>query len=87
LTTRGRQHHRRHDDAAGRQDDVRLKGDYYRREFADALGIGCSPAIVDPDVAVLDPAQALKFLPQRQYVALSIGIAFGKTHNDSYASH
>jgi len=62
LTTRGRQHHRRHDDAAGRQDDVRLKGDYYRREFADALGIGCSPAIVDPQIAAIGPIQRLEGL-------------------------
>jgi hypothetical protein len=61
----GRLHHRRHDDAAGRQDHVGLKGDYFRREFADALGIISGPAIVDPQVAPIGPTQRLERLLKR----------------------
>ena len=61
----GRLHHRRHDDAAGNQDDVGPKRDYFRREFADTLGIVCGPAIVNQQIAAIGPIQRLERLQER----------------------
>jgi hypothetical protein len=46
-----------------------------------------SPAIVDPDVAFLDPTQTPQLLQHRLYEGLCLGITFGKTHEDSNPLH
>ena len=68
-------------------DNAWRHSDQFSRKAASFFWVATSPAIVDTDVAVFDPAQTLKFLPQRQYVAFSIAVAYGKTHYDGYVPH
>ncbi len=46
--------------AASGQDDVGRERDQFRHAFANALGIARGPAVVDPHVAPIGPAQLLR---------------------------
>src|SRR5262245_46871359 len=48
------------------QDNVRRERDQFRRESANAVGIARTPAILDPHVAAVDPAQLLQSLLERR---------------------
>src|SRR5215831_11678018 len=50
---------------ATRQDNVRRERDQFRRESADAVGIARTPAVLDPHVAAVDPAQLVQSLLER----------------------
>ena len=45
--------------AARGQDDIRRQRDQFRRVFARVFGIACGPAIIDPHIASIGPAQLL----------------------------
>ena len=57
--------------AAG-QDDVRRERDQFRRVSAKAVGIAGGPAVVDPHVAAVGPAQLLQPLQERPKTGLSL---------------
>ena len=58
---------------AGGQDDVRRERDQFRRVSANVGGIARAPAIVDPHVAAVDPAQLLQPLHERRDAGLRSG--------------
>jgi hypothetical protein len=62
----GRLHHRYQGEVAGREDDVGRERDQFRRVFATAVGIICTPAIVDPQVTTIGPTQRLERLLERR---------------------
>ena len=43
-----------------------------------ARGIGATPAIVDPHVAAVSPAQFFKRLPECSYIAPLLGVILGE---------
>ena len=59
------------------QDDVRRKRHQFRRVCARAVGIGRSPAVVDPHVAAVGPAQFLQPLQESREASLSFRIVGG----------
>ena len=83
----GRLLQRRHDRAASGQDDVRRERDQFRRVSADAFGIARAPAIVDPHVAAVGPAQFLQPLQERRDAGLSFRIVRGQVHEHADAPH
>ena len=56
----GRLQQGRHGCGARGQDDVRRERDQFRRVFTHAVGIASAPAIIDPNIAAVDPAQLLQ---------------------------
>ena len=46
-----------HGCAAANEDDLRCERSQFHRVFANVIGAAATPAIVDPEVAALDPAQ------------------------------
>ena len=60
--------------AASGQDDVRRERDQFRRVSANAVGIARAPAIVDPHVAAVGPAQLLQPLQERRDAGLRFRI-------------
>ena len=64
--------------AASGQDDVRRERDQFRRVSANAFGIACAPADVDPHVAAVGPAQLLQPLQERREAGLTFRIVRGR---------
>jgi hypothetical protein len=71
---------RRHSLARRGQDDVRLKRDQFRREFAIEVGIAPAPANINPHVLTFGPTQFLQALPERSNASLSFGVIRSRTH-------
>jgi hypothetical protein len=78
---------RRHAQATTGQDDVWRERDQFRRVFASRVGIACAPAILDPHVAAVAPAQLLQALLERRDTGLRFGIAHGQIHEHRDAPH
>ena len=73
----GRLQQRRHGRAASGQNDVRRERDQFRRVSANVVGIACGPAVVDPHVAAVGPAQLLQPLQERRDAGLRFRIVRG----------
>ena len=78
---------RRHGRAAIGQDDVRRERDQFRRVLANRVGIACAPAVVDPHVAAVGPAQLLQPLQERRDAGLGFPIVRGRGHEHADAPH
>src|SRR5262249_43332429 len=61
-------------------DDVRSERDQLHREFAKAISIACGPAIIDPHIAAVGPAQLLQSLHERHEAGLTYRMVFGERH-------
>jgi len=72
--------------AAG-QDDVRTECDQLRRVSTSTLGIAGAPALVDPHVAAVGPAQLLQALQERCQTYLSFRTVCGHAHEHADAPH
>ena len=68
----------RHGRGASGEDDVRRERDQFRRVFANVVGIARAPAIVDPHVAAVGPAQLLQHLQERRDAGLRFRIVRGQ---------
>src|SRR5262249_15340854 len=66
-------------------DDVRPERDQFGREFANAIGIPCGPAVIDPHVAALGPARLLQSLQERRDAGLAYRMVFGERHKHTDA--
>src|SRR5262249_6445679 len=51
------------------------------------IGIGASPAIVDLDIAPLNPAEIFQTLPQRRHIGLRLPIAFRVSYQHANSVH
>ena len=61
---------RRHGRGAGRQDDVRRELHQFRRVSANAVGIAYGPAIIDPHITAVGPAQLPQHFQERRDASL-----------------
>ena len=61
--------------------------DQFRRVFANAVGIACAPAVIDPHVAAVGPAQLLQTLQERREAGLPFGIVRGEIHEHADPPH
>jgi hypothetical protein len=68
-------------------DDVWGKCEQFRRVFANALGIACAPACVDPHVCTDGPPQLLQALHERHEAGLSFRIVCGERQEHPDATH
>ena len=68
----------RHGRAASGQDDVRRERDQFGRVFANVVGFARGPAVVDPHVAAVGPAQLLQPLQECRDAGLSFRIVRGR---------
>src|ERR1700704_524684 len=78
---------RRYAWGAHAQDDVGCKRDQFRRAFADAIGVGSAPAILDAHVAAVGPAQLLQSLQERGDPGHRLRIVRGERHQHADAPH
>ena len=69
------------------QDDVRRQRHQFGRVFANTLGIPGAPAILDPHVASIGPAQLLQTLHERRQPARCFRIVRGQAHQHGDATH
>ena len=69
------------------QDDVRRERDQFRRVSANAVGIACGPASIDPHIAAVGPAQLLQPLQERRDAGLRFRIVRGCGHEHADAPH
>src|SRR5262245_8757008 len=76
-----------HGRGARGQDDVRCERDQFRRVSTSAVGIASAPAIVDPHVAALGPAQLLQHLQERRDAGLAFRIVRGVRDEHADAPH
>jgi hypothetical protein len=67
----GRLKHLLHNVAAD-QDDVRREDGQFRRVFANVVGIARPPAIIDPQIAAVGPAQLLQSLLECRDAGLNV---------------
>ena len=74
----GRLLQRRHDRDAAGQDDVRRERDQFRRVSCECARDRRSPAVVDPHVAAVGPAQLLQPLQERREAGLRFRIVRGE---------
>ena len=74
----GRLLQRPHGRPASGQDDVRRERDQFRRVSANAVGIARGPAVVDPHVAAVGPAQLLQPLQERREADVCFRIVRGQ---------
>jgi hypothetical protein len=61
-------------------ENVGLQVNYFLRESLDALWICITPAIIDPNVVPIPPAEFLKPLLEYDDAFANVGIAFGDRH-------
>src|SRR6266516_4153832 len=78
---------RRHHRAGSRQDHVRRECDQFHGVSAAAHGIVRVPAIIDPHVAALVPAEFLQSLPERRNAGLPFRIADRYIHEHTDLAH
>src|SRR6516164_9452829 len=69
------------------QDDIRRERDQFHRVFARVLDSACGPAIINPHVASIGPAQLLQALPERLSLGLSYRIVSGPAHEHADPPH
>ena len=77
----------RHNGIAAGQDDVRAECDQFRCVSTTALGIAGTPAVVDPHIAALGPAQLLQAICERYQTGLSFRAVCGHAHEHADAPH
>jgi hypothetical protein len=77
---------RRHAQGATGQDDIRRERDQFRREFAIEVDIVCTPADVDPHIAV-GPARLSQDLLKRCDEGLTFWIVLGHVHKHTDPPH
>ena len=77
----------RHNRIAAGQDDVRPECDQFRCVSTTALGIAGTPAVVDPQIAVLGPAELLQAICERYQTGLSFRAVCGHAHEHSDTPH
>jgi hypothetical protein len=68
-------------------EDVWGKREQFCRVFANALGIACTPACVDPQVCTDGPPQLLQALCERHEAGLSFLIVCGEGQEHADATH
>src|SRR5262249_30692537 len=67
-------------------DDVRPQRDQFAREFVNVVGIACRPAVIDPHVVTVGPAQLPQSLQKRRNASLAYRMVFGERHKHADAS-
>jgi hypothetical protein len=79
---------RRHGRGAGSQNDVRGELHQFRCVSANAVGIAYGPAIIDPQIPVVAPAQLPQHVQESRHPTLHVWIVWGvATCNHTYPSH
>src|SRR6266404_1076412 len=68
-------------------DEVGRQLHHLRRISPDAVDAAVRPALLDPDVATVDPAELLQAFPERGDAGLSLRLVFGNAHKHADASH
>src|SRR5262249_60985296 len=65
--------------------DGRPERDQLQREFAKAISVACGPAVIDPHIAAVGPAQLLQSLHERREAGLTYRMVVGERHEHTDA--
>ena len=79
--------HRGGDGSCVGNDRVGLQPDQLLRERTHALNIAGSPAIINPQISAIRPAQLLQAMDKGRGKGLSLGIAFAVCHQHTDAPY
>jgi hypothetical protein len=64
---------------------VRPERDQLHREFAKAISVASGPAVIDPHIAAVGPAQLLQSLHECREAGLTYRMVFGERHEHTDA--